>query len=498
MVEYAPDKHWTLLQLISECTYENYLRFRWLFIAPHMNTPFVEEDYNIEMWNEYWEHGECVQEISRGHGKTEDGIHMRIYLGLCQPYNPRYEKALGAKHRMTEFLLISSDSTSVSEVRDRLVGYFLADDSLMRFVPDGVAKKDSNSRFNTSKINLNNGTVFHFRALKTKRGLHVDDIWLDDPTTESSTLTDKQTVNFLYGAIMPMGTAKQAYFTVTGTPIRQTDILNTMVRTGAYYHRKRPAYNDSGELLSKRFTKEMLEGIKRKIGSMKFSAEYLLNPIDDGISLIKKSWIDSCKSERHSFIKNRGGYDTVVAGVDFSFGDTEYSRGGGDYFVMVVIGLNGVKKQVLNVYRRKDLSTVEQLAYVKELNAVYKFDNIALEFNSIRALAGNLRDLNLPFKLYNTGNVDEKDKKNPDFSRVISVSKRNLIIRQGIQLENELVILPYKDDVCRDIIDLYCEEATSWALEEDKIIELGRHPDIPIAFAYALECVDDSMFVIQW
>jgi len=491
-------KQWRLNELTAECTYDNYLAFRQEFIAPHMNLPFVEEDYNREMWDEYWTHGECVQEISRGHGKTEDGIHMRMYLGLCQPFNPRYEEALGKPHRMNEFLLMSSDSTAVSEVRDRLVSYFLADDTLAKLLPGGTSKKDSNSRFNTSKINLNNGTIYHFRPLKTKRGLHVDDIWLDDPTTESSTLTDKQTIDFLYGAIMPMGTAKQAYLTVTGTPIRMTDVLNVMAKSGAYFHRKRPAYNDEGKILSKRFTKEMLSKIKQKIGSMKFSAEYLLNPIDDGISLIKKTWIDSCKRDSIGFQKHRGGFDTVVVGVDFSFGDTEYSRGGGDYFVAVVIGLNGDKKQVLNIYRRKDLSTVEQLAYIKELHAVYKFDKIALEFNSIRALAGSLRDLNLPLKLYNTGNVDEKDKKNPDFSRVISVSKRNLIIRQGTHLENEMVLLPYRDEATKEMIDLYSEEATSWALEEDKVIELGRHPDIPIALGYALECVDESMFIIQW
>ena len=498
MVKTSSFKSWRLHELITKCTYENYLLFRKEFIAPHMNTPFVEEDYNKEMWSEYWEHGEVVQEISRGHGKTEDGIHFRMYLSLCQPYNTRYEKELKAPHRMTEFLLISSDSTAVSEVRDRLVSYFLANDTLADYIPSGINKKDANSRFNTQKINLTNGSIFHFRPLKTKRGLHVDDIWIDDPTTESSTLTDKQTIDFLYGAVLPMGTAKQAYFTVTGTPIRMTDILTTMARSGAYFHRKRPAYDDSMKLLSKRFTMNMLDSIKKKIGSMKFSAEYLLNPIDDGISLIKKSWIDACRKETINFQKHRGGFDTVVVGVDFSFGDTEYSRGGGDYFVAVVVGINGEKKQVLNIYRRNDLSTVEQLAYIKELHAVYKFDKVALEFNSIRALAGNLRDLNLPLKLYNTGNVDEKDKKKPDFARVISVSKRNLIIRQGTHLENELVLLPYKDETTRAMIDLYSEEATSWALEEDKIIELGRHPDIPIALGYALECMDESMFVIQW
>lgn len=487
-----------LYGLLYDCTYENFLEFRKNYLAPSMGLPFVEEEYDKEIWNEIWTHWDLIEEISRGHGKSEFGIQLLVYLGLCQPYNPKYERELEKKHRMKDFLIVSSDNTTVSELRDRMIEYFLGNDNLLKYVPDGLSKKDTNAKWNMQKINLVNGTTFYFRPIKTKRGLHVDFIWVDDPTTESSTLTDKQTLDHVDGAIIPMGTAKQAIFLMTGTPIRMTDILTIKSRSGGYFHKKRPALiND--EPISKRFTKNMLDDIKRKIGSMKFSAEYLLNPVDDGISLIKQSWIDDCKNKSFSFQKTRGGFDNVVLGVDFSFGDTEYSRGGGDYFVAVVLGIDSNnKKRVINIYRRNDLSTVEQLSYIKELHAVYKFDKIALEFNSIRALAGNLKELNLPLKLYNTGTVDEKDKKKPDFSRVISVSKRNLIIRQGTHLENEMVILPYGDDSTKSFIDLYAEEATSWALEEDKVIELGRHPDIPIALGYALECVDESMFVIQW
>lgn len=489
---------WQLYGLLSNCTYDNFLIFRRDYLSPYMGLPFVEEAYDREMWDELFDNWGAIHEISRGHGKSEFGIQLMIYLSLCKPENPRYEEDMGEKHCMSDFLVVSSDSTTVSELRDRIIGYFLASDLLRGYIPDGTKKKDINARYNTEKVNLTNGSTLYFRPIKTKRGLHVDFIWIDDPTTESSTLTDKQTDDFVKGAIMPMGTAKRACFWVTGTPIRTTDILNVLSKTGAYFHKKRPALNDEGEPISKRFTKVMLDDIRKKIGSVKFSAEYMLNPVDDSVSLIKKGWIDQCKDMKLHLVRNRAHYDTVVVGVDFSFGDTEYTRGGGDYFVAAVFGIRAEKKYLLNIYRRNDITAVEQLQYVKELNAIYRFDHVALEFNSIRALAGNLKDLHLPLKLYNMGGVDEKDKKKPDFSRVISLSKRNMILRQGTQLENELVVLPYGDDESKAIVDLYVEEATSWALEEEKIIELGRHPDIPIAVGLALECAGETAFIIEW
>ena len=496
MVEHK--RGWRLQLLISSFTYENFLAFRQEFLAPYMNLPFVEEDYDKEIWDELMTSWGAIHEISRGHGKSEIGIQLTVFMALCQPNNDLYQGQFGMRHAMKELLIISSDMTTVSELRDRILGYFLADDNLREYIPEGTSKRDQNAKYNTTKVNLTNGTIMHFRPIKTKRGLHVDFIWIDDPTTESSTLTDRQTEDFVKGAIMPMGTAKHALFWVTGTPIRTTDILSNLSKTGAYLHKKRPALNEEGVPLSKRFTKEMLLDIKKKIGSVKFSAEYLLNPVDDSVSLIKQSWLDSCKDKRMTLTKNRGHYDTVVCGVDFSFGDTEYSRGGGDNFVLWVWGIEGDKKVLLNVYWRNDLSATEQLRFVKEIHQIYCFDHVGMEFNSIRALATELDGLRLPLKLFNMGNVDEKDKKKPDFSRVISLSKRNMIGRIGTQAENKLMVLPYGDEESKTLVDKFCSEATSWALEEGKIIELGIHPDLPIAAGIGLECASQATFVISW
>lgn len=487
-----------LARVISSCTYENFLSFRELFIAPYMDLRFVEESYDKELWDELFDNWGAIHEISRGHGKTEYGIHLVIYLSLARPVNQEYLRLKDYAHRMSDFLICSSDQTTTGELRDRIINYFLSDELLREYLPSDMQKREEGKKQNIEKIDLSNGCTLYFRPIKTKRGLHVDFIWVDDPTTESSTLTDKQTHDFLKGAILPMGVAKSALFWMTGTPLRNTDILSTMSSGKAFFSKKRPAVDSEGNVLSKRFNQKMLELIKKKIGSLKFSAEYLLCPIDDSVSLVKQSWIDACKDPKLVFIRNRAHYDTVIVGADFSFGDTEYGRGGGDWFAAVVLGVRGEKKYLLNIYRRNDLSAVEQLQYLKELNAVFRFDVVSLEFNSIRALAKNLIDLHLPLKLYNMGNVDEKDKKKPDFSRVISLSKRNMILRQGVQLENQLVVLPYGDEVCKEAVDLYSREVTSWALEEDKIVELGVHPDVPVAFGLALEAAGETAFIIDW
>ena len=56
------------------------------------------------------------------------------------------------------------------------------------------------------------------------RGLHVDRICADDLITESSTLTDTQTITIWDGAIHGTTTTKEAMINVIGTPLRYTDI----------------------------------------------------------------------------------------------------------------------------------------------------------------------------------------------------------------------------------------------------------------------------------
>ena len=56
-------------------------------------------------------------------------------------------------------------------------------------------------------------------------------------------------------------------------------------------------YDLDNLLWPERFTKKILQSIKKDIGSVAFQQEYLNNPIDNTKSLIKREWIEQCKRE---------------------------------------------------------------------------------------------------------------------------------------------------------------------------------------------------------
>lgn len=505
-------------------SYQNFMSFVKMFIAPHMRSPFVEEAYYKVLWDARWEHRFTDIQISRGHSKSEFVIWRAMYLGVMQPFSPFYRKEKGTDKRMMEFLLSSSDMTTTGELADRLKYYFKASNVLSQLLPDAG---DEELPDNTRKLTLRNGSTFFFRSIKMKRGLHPDDISIDDPTTESSTLTDQQTWDFFTGAIMPMSTANVAGVGIDGTPLRRTDVLSRVrhadkeemigedggVRASLWHHVHLPALDRAtGELLSPgRFTKSVLDDIRSLQGSRKFEAEYMLNPIDDESSIIKREWILSCIDPSHNFVFTRADFDEVYLGWDFAFSD----RITADRAVGVVLGRRAGKLWLLNIHIFKGLSGLEQIQKVKELHARYLFDKIGLEENSITAIQKEVKQLSmpngspLPIRMFRLTAHDDQADPLTKGAEVINVGKQQFILRLASLFENREVVLPGKGFVETALVDELVSEATSWALEakqtvrsgsligmESKLVEIGPHPDIPVALGYAVEAARLSSFVV--
>lgn len=495
-------------------SYENFIGFVKEYIAPHMGSRFVEEAYYRTFWDARWLHRFTDIQISRGHSKSELVIWRAIYLGVFQPSNPHFRAEKGYDKPLMEFLISSSDGTTTGELADRLKYYFRADETLSQLLPSGG---DEELPDNTRKLSLRNGTTFFFRSLKMKRGLHPDDISIDDPTTESPTLTDQQSWDFFTGAILPMSTANVAMVGIDGTPLRSTDILSRIRRMGEHevvgeeggvpaslwYHVHLPAFDrKTGVLLSPgRFSKQMLDDVKAMQGSRKFEAEYLLNPIDDESSIIKREWLESCIDHSASFVFNRANFDNIYLGWDFAFSD----RITADHAVGVVLGKQAGKLFVLNIHTYKGLSGLEQLEKVKELHIRYKFDMIGLEENSITAIQKEVQNIRmpnggtLPVRLFRLGAHDDQANPLLKGNQVINVGKQPFIVRLAVLFENREIVLPYKGIAEKALVDQLISEATSWSLEtrkagggstvgfESKLVEIGPHPDIPVALGYAVE-----------
>lgn len=478
-------------------TYDNFIFFVKNELAPYMGSQFIEEEYYREIYEEIWKHRHNLYQLPRGHSKTElMGIWVTIFLAVAQPYNPFYK---GYLKQIKEQILIAGDSAAMNAWSERIKHFFYENPRLRLFVPAGVesSNKDGakkNDYWNTKVMYLRNGHKIILRAIgdKAVRGNHVDRLHADDLVTENSNLVDQKIVDKWDGAVDGTTTNKLAMVQVTGTPLRFTDILFHL-KSKKYNFVRLPAIKDFNKkkiLSPNRWTFEELMKTKDRIGSVKFQCEYMLDPLDDTTSLIKRDHIEQCKSLDFDIVRQRPAWaEAVYLGVDFAFSDritadrsiffsfAEFTKEGKKYFIM------------LDYVAKKGLSGQEQIDLINELNSVYHYDVIGLEENSIKAIIKNIKsDLgHLTIKRFWTGNRDEKEELNNNMKEFTTVSKRNLVLRLGTAFEMKEIILPYKSQEAKVKVDELLNECLSFSQEEGKIIEIGVHPDIPIAMAYARE-----------
>lgn len=501
-------------------TYGLFMDFVRNELAPYMEMRLVEEDFYPEMWERWHANKYTIDEIARGHGKSEWGIWQTLYNAVRQPENTWWD--LGGGKRVVQQLIVSSGSLEVRELGDRMEEYCFASPILRQLTPRGAAKGRTTDRWNNKKKVFSNGSMLHFRQVKCRRGLHVDNILMDDLITESSTLTDKDTKKFVLGAILPMGTAKRAMVRILGTPLRATDIIHEMEKTGMYEHSKLPAILDWEKkvILSKRLTWDALMSAKKLIGSVKFEAEYQLNALENQRGIIRRSWVEACydkafaltniaKINAHEesmtaqgveFTAWRDRYYAVYGGVDFAFSDLESA----DWSVYYTVGdrgeeYDGTRYDLLDVLRFRGQSLGWQMEELERWYKLWEHDLIGVEANSIRSSVKDIRQLNIPFKLFWTGTVDERDKKKPQgpFSgRIYSVSKRNFALRLGGQFERGNIRIPYQGEEAMLLGEMLRTECCSWALEDNKLVEVGIHPDMPIALGYAIETAEGHHFAV--
>lgn len=479
----------TFQYLGSEPTYENFIYFVKHFLAPHMASKFIEEPYYKEIYDAIWTHRHSLLQMPRGHSKTElVGVWLTLYLAACQPYNPFYTRY---KKQITEQMILGGDGEAKASWSQRIKHFFYESEYLQWLIPEGIDKKRSNSFWNESVIYLKNGHKLLIRAIGEKaiRGNHIDRLHADDLVTENSTMVDQAIKDKWDGAVDGTTTNKLAMVQVTGTPLRHSDILFHLKDKG-YNFTKMPAILDWDKkiiLSPGRWTWDDLMATKNRIGSVKFQSEYMLNPIDDSKSLIKGDWVRACMSSEVDLIRNRTAkFNAIYLGVDFAFEDRITS----DRSAFVIIGefqVNKVKYyQILDIITRKGMSVLEQFEFIKELHASYHFDLIGVEENSIKAVSKELVKYNLPLKRYWTGSRDSPQK-DAILKEYETVSKRNLVIRTGNMFEQKFMIVPYKSEEAKLKAEELFNECISFAQEEDKLVEIGVHPDIPIALGYALE-----------
>lgn len=275
-------------------------------------------------------------------------------------------------------------------------------------------------------------------------------------------------------------------------------MIGTLLHIDSLLHKKIQQYKGlvyraCDEKLNKiiwkdRFNKKLLQKIKEDIGSVPFEQEYLNNPINTTNSIIKRDWIDKCTDTELSYdnVNKNITYSFKALGVDFAFSD----RVSADKSAFVSLGTFHKQYVVTFCDTKKGMSVNDQMNYITTLQNSHKFDMIALEENSIKAVSKDLSSYNLPITLFWTGANDPANRLKEQgnyFGKRHTVGKINMIMRLASAFENEEIVLPYKTKKDKEITEQIASECMSFALAEGKLVEAGVHPDIPIALGFALE-----------
>lgn len=348
---------------------------------------------------------------------------------------------------------------------------------------------DRKSTWSKTQIRLANGAIIRARGWgQSVRGAHPTWIVADDCLNDEciySELSRRKYIDYFYSAITPM-LVPGGQLVVVGTPFHQEDLYQKLKENRIYYFEKFPAidYNLNTALWPGRYSKETLENRKAEVGNIRFSREYLCDPISSDSSLFPMSILESCfdpSAELPTFLdaEDRKAL-RVYMGVDLALSQSI----GADYTVITTIGVDRFEnKHILDITRFKGAHMNEQLMRIQELYRVYKPIKILVEKNGFQSV-------------FVEQMVSRTDM--PVFGHTTHAGNKN-DLKYGVPgmsvlFQNKKIIIPRKTPRCREKTDPLIQELSSFTWAEGKLQGVGAHDDTVMSLWIALTAADQGGF----
>ena len=319
-------------------------------------------------------------------------------------------------------------------------------------------------------IQLTNGNAILERSVGSQiRGLHPQEIIIDDPLKEFSMSGIQRVTDWFFGDMIPTlhHTSK---LRMIGTPFTYTDIFSQLEENEAYTVNKYPCLNSLNEpLWPERWNYDALMQRKAEIGSLKFTREYLCVPISTGTALFNPEFVAKCKNKDYVLKlghRKEKGYKYYV-GVDPAISTD------GDYNVIVVLEVDEEKnKTVVHVDRAKNVEFRENLNKLRMVGKIFEPEQILYETNTFaKAFTQELR------------NISDLNVKDFDTTRK---KKQEIILNLQMNIENGKMRFPYGDNNSRQITNLLIEELSMFSITDSGRFEgVGAHDDLVMGLALA-------------
>ena len=317
-------------------------------------------------------------------------------------------------------------------------------------------------------IQLTNGNRVLDRSVGSQiRGLHPQEIIIDDPLKEFSLTAINKVTDWFFGDMIPT-LHHTASLRMIGTPFSYTDIFAQLEENSAYSVNKYPCLNQLNEpLWPERWNYDALMQRKMEVGSLKFTREYMCIPISTGTSLFNPEHITECQCKDSILLmRERKGYKYYV-GCDPAISTD------GDYNVIVVLEVDENKnKRIVFVDRSKNVEFRENINKLKLIGRLFRPEVIVFETNTFaKSFTQELRN--------------ETDLNVHDFTTTRK-KKQEIILNLQMNIENHKIIIPRGNEESRRVTNKIIEELSMFAItDKGKFEGVGAHDDLVMGLALA-------------
>jgi len=383
---------------------------------------------------------------SRGHGKSVFMHSWVVWNLIFQP--PPYQ------------MLYISSNQKQTMVHMRDIDKVFNNPTIKHFKPaKGWA---------IGNITLTNGNQILERSVGSQiRGLHPQEIIIDDPLKEFSLSAIQKVTDWFYGDMIPT-LHHSASLRVIGTPFSYTDIYSQLEENQAYTVRKYPCFNALNEpLWPNRWDYDALMARKAEIGSLKFTREYLCVPVSTGTSLFNPEYLEKAKNKSLVLKPTRREGFKYYVGIDPAISTD------GDYNVITVLEVDEHdNKNIVYIDRAKNVEFRENIQKVRLIGKIFQPEVVLFETNvfakSFTQELRNVSDLNVH-----------------DFNTTRK-KKQDIILNLQMNFENEKIHLPYANEESRRVTTALIEELSMFSItSKGKFEGVGAHDDMVMSLALA-------------
>lgn len=388
----------------------------------------------------------------------------------------------------TSFILGSTQDTA-QMIMSRIVWQLENNSKLHSLTWRGRGK----GKWNTSVITLANGHEIHCAGMGTKkRGFHPDNIICDDLLTDetaySETVRQRQESYFM-SAIVPM-LNPGGRMLVVGTPQSARDLLmGNLQHNPAYVFRVYPGEVDGEPTWPTRLSRAWLDARLGEIGPVRYAREILCKPVADTSSLFPMGLFKNHPCEQYGVSLDMPREHWVEAGMALYMGVdiAMSSEVGADYTVVLTIAVDGHGNiWVVDLQRVHGMSFHDQLALITRVGNKYRPAVIAVESNQAQRFVADelISKTNLPVVRHTT-----------------TAAKHSLehgLPALKLLFENRKLRLPRGDANSLEKTDMLIDEFNNFTFIGGKVISVGQHDDIAMAFYIAQKAPSLSAFNVSF